>query len=183
MIWERESDSTQKEGVLRHLIRRAGPFPRRRQSCQLRLERLTWPKADLGPVHIAGLTRALRHKCGPGYASFTWRTIDGELAGLTYDSCIEEPSRSGVRSQQTGLRAMTFASSSLTIEIEVTSTSLMGQLVPAHTGEVLLSFQDGTGRRVPVDELGAFTIDPISEDRFRLQVAGEPQVTTDWIVL
>jgi hypothetical protein len=118
-----------------------------------------------------------------GYASFTWRTIDGELAGLTYDSCIEEPSRSGVRSQQAGLRAMTFASSSLTIEIEVTSTSLMGQLVPAHTGEVLLSFQDGTGRRVPVDELGAFTIDPIPKDRFRLQVAGEPQVTTDWIVL
>ena len=118
-----------------------------------------------------------------GYASFTWRTIDGEFAGLTYDSCIEEPSRSGVRSQQAGLRAMTFASSSLTIEIEVTSTSLMGQLVPAHTGEVLLSFQDGTGRRVPVDELGAFTIAPIPEDRFRLQVAGEPQVTTDWIVL
>jgi hypothetical protein len=118
-----------------------------------------------------------------GYASFTWRTIDGELAGLTYDSCIEEPSRSGVRSHHAGLRAMTFASSSLTIEIEVTSTSLMGQLVPAHTGEVFLSFQDGTGRRVLVDELGAFTIDPIPEDRFRLQVAGEPQVTTDWIVL
>jgi len=118
-----------------------------------------------------------------GYASFTWRTIDGELAGLTYDSCVEEPSRSGVRSQQAGLRAMTFASSSLTIEMEVTSTSLMGQLVPAHTGEVLLSFHDGTGRRVPVDELGTFTIDPIPEDRFRLQVAGQPQVTTDWIVL
>jgi hypothetical protein len=118
-----------------------------------------------------------------GYASFTWRTIDGELAGLTYDSCIEEPSRSGVRSQQAGLRAMTFASSSLTIEIEVSSTSLMGQLVPAHTGEVFLSLHDGTGRRVPVDELGTFTIDPIPEDRFRLQVAGQPQVTTDWIVL
>ena len=71
----------------------------------------------------------------------------------------------------------------LTIEIEVSSTSLMGQLVPAHTGEVFLSLHDGTGRRVPVDELGAFTIDPIPEDRFRLQVAGQPQVTTDWIVL
>jgi hypothetical protein len=117
-----------------------------------------------------------------GYASFTWRTIDGELAALTYDSRIEEPSRSGVRSQQAGLRAMTFASSSLTIEIEVTSTSLMGQLVPAHAGEVLLSLYDGTGRRVPVDELGAFTIDPLPEDRFRLQVAGEPKVTTEWIV-
>ena len=118
-----------------------------------------------------------------GYASFTWRTIDGELAGLIYDSSIEEPSRSGVRSQQARLRAMTFASSSLTIEIEVTPTSLMGQLVPAHTSEVFLIFQDGTGRSVPVDELGAFTIDPIPEDRFRLQVPGQPQVTTDWIVL
>ena len=118
-----------------------------------------------------------------GYASFTWATIDGELAELTYDSSIEEPSRSGVRSQQAGLRAMTFASSSLTIEIEVTSTSLMGQLVPAHAREVLLSFHDGAGRAVVVDELGAFTIDPHPEGRFRLQVAGEPQVTTDWIVL
>ena len=117
------------------------------------------------------------------YASFTWRTIDGELAGLIYDSSIQEPSRSGVRSQQAGLRAMTFASSSLTIEIEVTPTSLMGQLVPAHTSEVFSIFQDGTGRSVPVDELGAFTIDPIPEDKFRLQVPGQPQVTTGWIVL
>ena len=61
---------------------------------------------------------------------------------------------------------MTFASSSLTIEIEVTSTSLMGQLVPAHAREVFLSLHDGTGRPVPVDELGAFTIDPIPQDRF-----------------
>ena len=118
-----------------------------------------------------------------GYASFTWSTIDGELAALSYDSRFEEPSLSGMRSQQAGLRAMTFASTSLTIEIEVTSTSLMGQVVPAHASEVLLSFQDGTGLPVPVDELGAFTIDPIPEGRFRLQVAGGPPVTTDWIVL
>ncbi|MDQ1535675.1 MAG: hypothetical protein QOE58_68 [Actinomycetota bacterium] len=117
------------------------------------------------------------------YATFTWRTIDGELAALTYDSTTEEPALSGARSQQAGLRAMTFVSDSITIEVEVASTSLLGQLVPAQAGEVFLSLQDGTRTPVPVDEFGCFTVDPIPEGRFRLHVAGEPAVTTDWIEL
>src|SRR6478609_9819944 len=65
-----------------------------------------------------------------GYAAFSWRTIDAELAHLTYDSSSAE-AMAGVRSQQAALRAMTFASNSFTIELPVEPTMLLGQVIPA----------------------------------------------------
>jgi hypothetical protein len=119
-----------------------------------------------------------------GYAAFAWRTIDAELAELTYDSIASRPMlvRSG-SPQQAALRALSFASRSLTIELEVEPTQLMGQLVPPQQGDIILTLRTGPASRIRVDELGCFTIDPLPQGPFRLQVVGEQNVMTDWITL
>lgn len=118
-----------------------------------------------------------------GYAAFSWRTIDAELAHLTYDSSAAEAT-AGARSQQAALRAMTFASNSFTIEIQVEPTMLLGQLIPVEEpGTLTVTMQDGTTFAVSFDELGCFTIDPTPPGAFRLQLPGESAVVTDWISL
>ena len=119
-----------------------------------------------------------------GYAAYAWRDIDADLAALTYDSTMEDPMLSGARSQQQApLRAMTFASASMTIEIEVGPLVLLGQTVPAHAGSVQVVPREGESRSVQVDAVGCFTVSPIPSVPFRLQLTGEPTVTTAWITL
>jgi hypothetical protein len=118
-----------------------------------------------------------------GYAAFTWRTIDAELAELTYDSIAQDSQMVTSRSQHAALRALSLSSSSLTIELEIEPTLLMGQLVPPGPADMVLTLHDGTKTFVQVDDLGCFTIEPVPEAAFRLQVVGEQSVVTDWIRL
>lgn len=119
-----------------------------------------------------------------GYAAYAWRDIDADLAALTYDSTLEDALLSGARStQQAPLRAMTFASASMTIEIEVSPTVLMGQTVPPHAGSIHVVPRDGGRIPVEVDAGGCFTVSPIPGLPFRLQLTGETTVTTAWITL
>ena len=117
------------------------------------------------------------------YAAYSWRTIDGELAALTYDSTTEDPALAGARSQQAPLRALTFASSTVTIELEIAPTVLLGQLVPPQSGQIVVSLQDGSSSVVEADDVGAFTVEPIPSVPFRLQLTGPTTVATDWIRL
>src|SRR5262245_28009413 len=71
---------------------------------------------------------------GTGRAAFSWRNVDAELAALTFDSTAAEST--GVRAETATLRALTFAATSLTIELEITTDALVGQLVPPQRGEV-----------------------------------------------
>ena len=118
-----------------------------------------------------------------GYSAYAWRTIDAELAELTYDSSTEDPALAGSRSQQAPLRALTFASGSVTIELQLEGPVLLGQVVPAQTGELLVTLRDGSSRTVPVDDLGCFTVDPIPQLPFRLRLGGQSPVATGWITL
>ena len=116
-----------------------------------------------------------------GYSAYAWRTIDAELAELTYDSSTEDPALAGSRSQQAPLRALTFASGSVTIELQLEGPVLLGQVVPAEPGELLVTLRDGSSRTVPVDDLGCFTVDPIPQLPFRLRLGGPSPVATGWI--
>lgn len=118
-----------------------------------------------------------------GYAAFSWRTIDAELAALTYDSSREPAATAGARSHQAPLRAMTFATSTVTVELEVAPSRLLGQVIPPGPHELLVRLRDDSTRVVPVDELGCFSVDPLPRQPFRLVLAGEVQVTTDWVAL
>lgn len=118
-----------------------------------------------------------------GYAAYAWRTIDAELAELTFDSTRSDPALAGSRSNQAPLRSLTFSSSAITIELEVEPNALLGQLVPAQTGSVIILLRDGTSSTVPVLDLGCFAIEPIPDQPFRIQLDGDSRTVTDWITL
>ena len=119
-----------------------------------------------------------------GRAAYTWRTIDAELAAVTYDSRSDDPSIAVTRSRENPpLRTLSFECPSLTIELEIGPKRVLGQLVPAGGAEMILTQRDGVRSAVPVDEIGCFTIEPLPDLSFRLEVSHEPKVVTDWITL
>ncbi|MFC6534763.1 hypothetical protein [Nonomuraea rubra] len=75
-----------------------------------------------------------------GKSAFAWREIDldmelAELAELTYDSAMHrEEEAAALRADSAVLRALTFAATQLTIELEITEGALLGQVVPPQAG-------------------------------------------------
>jgi hypothetical protein len=121
-----------------------------------------------------------------GKAAFAWHNIDAELAALTYDSAV--PAGAGVaitRSEPATLRALTFAASQLTLEMEVTDDALRGQLVPPQAGTVEVRTAAGPVAEAEVDGVGYFVIRPVPKGSFRLSCRTTSGVTilTGWIAL
>ena len=121
-------------------------------------------------------------------AAIMWRTIDAELAELTYDSQLDDLALSGVRSGEPS-RLLTFESPGLIVEVESldagTRRRLVGQLVPAQPGRVQVRHGGGT-IEVPADDLGRFTADGILPGPVSLRctgVDGVVAVVTDWVVV
>jgi hypothetical protein len=117
-------------------------------------------------------------------SAFAWHNIDAELAQLTYDSRADrEPAV--VRSETASVRALTFTSAHLYIELEVTENSLIGQVMPPRAGHVESQPQSGPTVTVSIDEIGCFTIEPLPRSPFRLRcrVQDQPDVLTGWITL
>jgi hypothetical protein len=132
-----------------------------------------WEDDDL----IAALQEALRARqtvpdefVEAGKSAFAWRNIDAELARLTYDSVRDLELAASVRAEEATIRALTFTSARLTIELEVTSDAVVGQIVPAQPATLIVQpGAAGTQTEVRADEIGCFTIQPIPAGAFRLQ--------------
>jgi len=126
---------------------------------------------------FASLTRALREAedvpprfVETGKAVFAWHSIDAELADLTYDSSLSEPEPVGaMRAQDASLRALTFATAELTIEVEITADAVFGQILPAQAGSVVVYLAGGPATEAPIDEMGFFAIRPLPAASFRLR--------------
>lgn len=121
-----------------------------------------------------------------GKAAYAWRNIDAELAELVYDSALEEAQLVGqIRAEQAQLRALTFTTPALTIEIEVTGEALLGQLVPPEAGEVKVITPAGEVQAEPIDDVGCFTIRPVPAGSFRIHchTASGTFVATNWLNL
>jgi hypothetical protein len=117
-------------------------------------------------------------------SAFAWHNIDAELAQLTYDSGADhEPA--AVRSETASVRALTFTSAHLYMELEVTGNSLIGQVMPPRAGHVETQSQSGPTVTVAIDEIGCFTIEPLPAGSFRLRcrVQDQVDVVTGWITL
>lgn len=112
--------------------------------------------------------------------SFTWRTVDAELAELVFDSAIDEVA--GVRGDSSE-RQVTFRTKDLEIELMVTGRRITGQLVPPQVATVELAAGEDT-RTVEVEESGTFTFDdvPLGPVSLRTRV-GDTTITTEWTVL
>ena len=93
--------------------------------------------------------------------AFAWHNIDAELAQLTYDSTQGAGLAAATRSEAASIRALTFTSPRLTIELEVTSDVVLGQIVPALGATIEVETQAGPEQPISTDEIGCFTIQPI----------------------
>jgi hypothetical protein len=120
-----------------------------------------------------------------GKSAYAWRNVDAELASLTYDSVRDAECTPSLRSETASIRALTFTSVHVIIELEVIEESLLGHVIPAHEGTVEIQTRDGAVAAVPVDRLGWFPIHPIPARPFRLQYHATDgiDVQTGWITL
>ena len=117
--------------------------------------------------------------------AFAWHNIDAELAELTYDSSRDAETAPSTRAETASIRALTFTSAHLTIELEVTHDSLLGQIVPAQPGTIKVQLRDGAETTVPADGIGRFTIRPMPAGTFRLhcRTSADADALSGWITL
>jgi hypothetical protein len=123
------------------------------------------------------------HFVEAGKAVFVWHSIDAELAALTYDSLIDALPAAATRAPRAAIRELTFLSRELKIHIQVSATSLHGQIVPAQRGEIEVHRTDHSPQVIEIDEQGWFTIAQIPRVSFRLlcRTQGGMSALTDWL--
>jgi hypothetical protein len=143
-------------------------------------------------VLFAALRQAIRNRravppewVAAAKNAFAWRNIDAELALLTYDSTQSPAAAAPTRSESASIRALTFSSPRLTVELEVTGDSLLGQVLPAQAAMIEVETRDGVAAAVPSDEIGCFSVHPIPVGTFRLRcrAADSSDVLTGWIMI
>jgi len=117
-----------------------------------------------------------------GKSAYAWHNIDAELAQLTYDSSRDTERAAVTRSENASIRALTFTSAHLSIELEVTEGSLLGQIIPPRGGTIEVLTSAGASTTTPVDEIGCFFVAPIPPGQFRLRcrTTDGTDVLTGW---
>jgi hypothetical protein len=125
-----------------------------------------------------------------GQGAYAWHNIDAQLAQLTYDSSrdqdLEGVMRSaGTRSEPASIHTLTFSSACLSIELEVTAHSLIGQIIPPREGRMEQQASDGETATARIDEIGCFYIQPVPRGSFRLRCRTDDglDVVTNWFTL
>ena len=89
------------------------------------------------------------------------------------------------RAERASVRALTYTSVHLTIELEVTQDSLLGQVVPAQPATIRVQPRTGAEATLEADEISRFSVQPIPAGPFRLHCRTAPGVdaVTGWISL
>ena len=120
-----------------------------------------------------------------GKSAYAWHNIDAELAQLTFDSLRDAEMTASTRSESASIRALTFQSARLTIEVEITDDALLGQLVPPQGGAAEMQTQTGHISATSIDEVGCFAIEPKPDSAFRLRIRteGQADVVTGWLTI
>jgi len=120
--------------------------------------------------------------------AYTWRTIDAELAALTYDSALEDAATSGVRGVATG-EVLSFETAEVTVDVEVSPAPrnrrrLVAQLAPAQAAQVEVRHREGT-TSATADPLGRFVVDglPTGPMSLRCRLASGGELATEWTTL
>lgn len=130
-----------------------------------------------GPITDDDLERAK--------ATFTWRTVDNELAlaALVYDSSIQDRPlvRSGVGPNG---RTLIFEGDTLLVEVDATGEVLTGRVVPPGRADISLMAAGGTADRTTTDDAGRFTLTTPQSGPVRLFCrTATMRLVTDWVRL
>ena len=120
--------------------------------------------------------------------AYAWLNTDAELAQLTDDSENDLSRAACMRSETASIRVLTFTSPHLSLKLEVTESSLLGQIIPPRAGTVETHILDhGTAgvSTSPEDEIGYFAVKPVPASPFRLRFRTTDgiDVLTGWITL
>jgi hypothetical protein len=120
-----------------------------------------------------------------GKNAFAWHNIDAELAQLTYDSTLDSSRELSLRAEAASIRALTFTSAHLTIELEVAQESLLGQVIPAQPATIKIQPREGAETALATDEIGCFSVQPLPAGPFRMHchTAAGVDALTGWIAL
>ena len=122
--------------------------------------------------------------------TYTWRTIDAELAELTGDSVLEG---AAVRASRAP-RLLTFTSETATLVVEIAEhvrgaslgRRLLGQILSPRSAEVEVRHAEGT-LSVTADEFGRFRAEAVPPGPISLacRFAGalKPQLVTSWVTI
>jgi hypothetical protein len=119
-----------------------------------------------------------------GKNAYAWHDIDADLAQLTYDSLVDRERAAAARSESASIRALTFTSAQLSIELEVAKSSLLGRIIPPRAGTLEVHSTTGVTSS-PADEIGCFVVESIPDSPFRLRCRTDDgaDVLTGWITL
>lgn len=111
--------------------------------------------------------------------------VGAELARLTDDSLAPPGPAPAGRAGTAPARALTFSAVHLTVKLECTAESVVGQLIPPRVEAITVQLSMGTETALTVDETGSFAIRPAPPTTFRLrcQATGGHRVLTPWITL
>lgn len=120
-----------------------------------------------------------------GRSALAWNSIGVELAQLTCDSTGDREPALSPRDGAVPARTLTFTSAHLTIELDVTPGSLLGQILPARGCVLTVLPRTGDESLVQASEAGCFSVEPIPPAPFRLhcRTAAGINVITAWIRL
>lgn len=111
--------------------------------------------------------------------AYALHDLEARVAELTFDSLVDALPVRGVTDAP---RMLTFTAGEVTVDVEVTSEGLLGQLLPPRPAgiEILSGPQPGTP--VTVDEMGRFTTDRPPSGPFALRLrTGSDVITTEWL--
>jgi hypothetical protein len=119
-------------------------------------------------------------------AAFEWRGVDEELEllSLSYDS--SKADLAGVRGPAaTAPRTVVFDGEGVTIELELGTEVLMGQVVPPDYQRIILECADGRVDEADTDDIGVFLLrrptgGPI---RLRCHQGRSLGVVTEWMLI
>ncbi|NGO44102.1 hypothetical protein [Streptomyces ureilyticus] len=122
----------------------------------------------------------LRHIAVEAYALHALRDMDAELAELTFDSVVDAAPVRGADVP----RMLTFSTSALTVDVEVTVEGMTGQLLPPQPAriEILGTAQPAAATTVTADEMGRFLCEGVLTGPFALRLrTDEEVVVTEWL--
>jgi hypothetical protein len=153
---------------------------------------MTEPRWSDDDALLADLKAALAQAGPPdeallesGRSAFAWRTVDAELAALTYDSLLDE--LTVVRGQSGGTadgpRSLVFEAGDVSVELDVLPGRIVGQIVPGAAGEVVVQTPTEDLVRATADDAGLFSVTVTTPDglvRLRCTTAAGT-VVTDWV--